>query len=127
MSENEKIANPVNPYLSGIAGRCPRCGRGGLFRGFLTLAGSCDHCGLDYGFADSGDGPAVFVILLAGFLIVGLALWLEISYGPPLWLHLALWIPFSLVLCPLLLRAFKGLLINLQYRHNAHEGGLDNG
>ena len=70
--------------------------------------------------------PAVFVILLVGFLVVGLALWLEVSYGPPLWLHLLLWIPLTLAICLWLLRALKGLLINLQYKHDAHEGELDN-
>lgn len=117
----------VNPFRSGLVGRCPRCGKGQLFHGYLKLAGSCDHCGLDYGFADAGDGPAVFVVLLVGFLVVGLALWLEVSYGAPLWLHLLLWIPLTAILSGVLLRAFKGVLINLQYRHNAHEGELDNG
>lgn len=117
----------VDPFRSGIVGRCPRCGKGKLFHGYLKVAESCDHCGLDYSFADAGDGPAVFVVLLVGFLVVGLALWLEVSYGAPLWLHLALWIPLTGLLCGVLLRAFKGVLINLQYKHNAHEGELDNG
>ncbi|MCY6381659.1 DUF983 domain-containing protein [Hoeflea prorocentri] len=118
---------PVDPYASGFNGRCPRCGEGRLFSGYLQLAQSCSVCGLDYDFADAGDGPAVFVILLIGFLVVGLALWLEVSYGPPLWLHLLVWIPLSLALCLWLLRALKGVLINLQFKHNAHEGELDNG
>ncbi len=116
----------VDPIRSGLVGRCPRCGRGRLFKGYLNVAGSCDQCGLDYGFVDAGDGPAVFVVLLVGFVVVGLALWLEVSHGAPLWLHLLLWIPLTAVLSGVLLRAFKGVLINLQYRHNAHEGELDN-
>ncbi|AEW18364.1 hypothetical protein P053_02185 [Brucella abortus 01-4165] len=69
----------VDPIRSGIAGHCPRCGEGKLFNGFLTVAPRCTACGLDYGFADSGDGPAAFVILILiiGFIVVGLALWRE--------------------------------------------------
>ena len=125
--KDEALYPPVDPYASGLTGRCPRCGEGRLFSGYLRLAKSCSVCGLDYDFADAGDGPAVFVILLIGFLVVGLALWLEVSYGPPLWLHLLLWIPLSVALCLWFLRALKGVLINLQYKHNAHEGELDNG
>ena len=118
---------PVDPYRAGIFGRCPRCGKGRLFDGYIKVGPSCPNCGLDYGFADAGDGPAVFVILLIGFLVVGLALWAEVSFSPPLWLHLIIWIPLSAGLCLLLLRALKGVLITLQYKNNAHEGELDNG
>ncbi|MEM9105877.1 MAG: DUF983 domain-containing protein [Pseudomonadota bacterium] len=123
----QSMEQKVDPIRSGLLGRCPRCGQGRLFHGYLKVADSCDHCGLDYSFADAGDGPAVFVVLLVGFVVVGLALWLEVSYGAPLWLHMLLWIPLTAVLCGVLLRAFKGVLINLQYKHNAHEGELDNG
>ncbi|WP_136660366.1 DUF983 domain-containing protein [Nitratireductor sp. XY-223] len=127
MSDNDSASYPpVDPYRSGILGLCPRCGNGRLFDGYIKVGRSCPNCGLDYGFADAGDGPAIFVILLIGFLVVGLALWAEVSYAPPLWLHLVLWIPLSLALCLLLLRALKGLLINLQYKNSAHEGELDN-
>ncbi len=123
-SDSEAVP-PVNPITSGLRGRCPRCGEGRLFNGYLSLDSRCSHCGLDYGFADSGDGPAVFVILLIGFLIVGLALWVEVAYGPPLWLHLLLWIPLAIILCLWSLRALKGVLINMQFHHNAHEGEID--
>lgn len=117
----------VDPITSGLRGRCPRCGKGRLFDGYLSLDTKCAICGLDYGFADAGDGPAVFVILLMGFLVVGLALWVEVSFEPPLWLHFLLWIPLATLLCLGSLRALKGVLINMQYRNNAREGELDNG
>ncbi len=72
---------------AGITGHCPNCGRGKLFDGYLTLAPRCNVCGLDYDFADSGDGPAVFVILVTGFIVVGAALIVEVLYAPPYWLH----------------------------------------
>ena len=116
---------PVDPVRAGLSGRCPRCGEGRLFRGFLTVGEQCGNCRLDYSFADAGDGPAVFVILIIGFIVVGLALWMEVTLNPPLWLHFLLWIPLTLVLSLTALRLIKGLLIVLQYRNKAAEGKLD--
>jgi uncharacterized protein (DUF983 family) len=108
----------------GMIGRCPSCGRGRLFDGYLTLAPRCNSCGLDYDFADSGDGPAVFVILVTGFIVVGAALIVEVRYAPPYWLHALLWGSLSILLPLILLRAFKGVLIALQFRNKAEEGKL---
>ena len=116
---------PLGPTLwAGIAGRCPSCRHGRLYAGYLTLAPKCDVCSLDYGFADSGDGPAVFVILVTGFVVTGLALFTEMRYAPPYWLHAALWGPLAILLPLVLLRSFKGALIALQFRNNAEEGKL---
>ncbi|HVV39994.1 MAG TPA: DUF983 domain-containing protein [Nitrobacter sp.] len=118
---------PVSVYQSamrGIACRCPRCGRGKLYQGFLTLRPACEHCGLDYAFMDSGDGPAVFVILIAGFIVVAAALIVEVKYQPPFWVHAVLWIPLVLAVTLWPLRAVKSLLIALQFHHKAAEGRL---
>jgi uncharacterized protein (DUF983 family) len=88
----------------------------------------CNHCGLDFAFASAGDGPAVFIILLAGFVVTGLALFVEVSYQPPLWIHAALWLPLGAGLPLLLLRPFKAILVALQYQYRAEEGrhsGMD--
>ena len=98
-----------------------------MFRGFLTLTPRCERCGLDYGFADSGDGPAVFVMLIAGGIVVFAALIVEATWRPPYWLHALLWLPLLLILSLGLLRPFKGLLIALQYHHQAEQGRLDRG
>lgn len=66
---------PVDPIKVGLKGCCPRCGNGRLFDGFLTVKPACSACGLDYGFADAGDGPAVFVMLIVGFLVFWLSGW----------------------------------------------------
>lgn len=118
---------PTNnlPIGRGLRGRCPRCGEGRLFHGFLSLRPACEHCGLDYGFADAGDGPAVFVILIGGFIVVFAALMTEVVYQPPYWVHAALWLPLILVVTLVPLRLVKGLLIALQYHHKAAEGRLD--
>ncbi|TIX69120.1 MAG: DUF983 domain-containing protein [Mesorhizobium sp.] len=117
MSDDKAIWPPIDPISAGLHGRCPRCGEGPLFSGFLTVGKRCANCGLDYSYADAGDGPAVFVILIIGFIVVGLALWL----------HLVLWIPLTLVLCLGALRLIKGVLLTLQYRNKAAEGRLDLG
>ena len=119
--------NKPSPYLAGVRCRCPRCGRGRLFTGFLTLAPRCESCGLDYGFADAGDGPAVFVILIAGFLVVAAAVIVEFVWRPPYWVHAILWIPMILAVTLGLLRPLKGLLVALQFHHQAEEGRLDRG
>jgi uncharacterized protein (DUF983 family) len=116
-----------SPFVTGLAGRCPRCGKGRLFDGFLALRSRCEACGLDYSFADAGDGPAVFVMFIAGFIVVGMALVVEVKYAPPLWVHALLWIPLILMVTLAPLRLIKGLLIALQYHHDAAEGRLDRG
>lgn len=110
---------PVSILKAGLGCRCPRCAGAPLFRGFLTIQDSCPACGLDYAKVDSGDGPAVFIILIVGLVVVGLALWVELTWSPPEWVHLLLWTPVTLVLSLLLLRPFKATLIALQYRHKA--------
>ena len=114
----------VSPFSAGLLGRCPRCGRGKLYEGFLELREKCDTCGLDYRFADSGDGPAVFVILFLGFIICGLALWTELTFQPAYWVHLVLWLPLTLLLAVGLLRPMKATMVALQYRNKAREGRL---
>ena len=116
---------PPSPYVTGVTGRCPRCGGGKLFDGFLELAPRCEACGLDYSFADAGDGPAVIVTLLAGFIVVGAALVVEVKYEPPMWLHLAIFLPLTLVVCLGMLRPLKGILVSLQYRNKAGLGQLE--
>src|SRR3984893_9720982 len=110
--------------MRGLACKCPRCGRGKLYAGFLTLRPSCEACGLDYAFIDAGDGPAIFIIMLAGALVVACALIVEVKYQPPFWLHAVLWLPLILAATLLPLRAMKSLLIALQFHHKAAPGRL---
>ena len=110
--------------LRGIACKCPRCGKGSIYSGFLTLRPACQACGLDFAFMDSGDGPAIFIIMIAGAIVVGAALIVEIKYQPPFWLHAVLWLPLILATTLLPLRSMKSLLIALQYHHKAAPGRL---
>lgn len=126
----DQPAQSTHPMLNGLAGRCPCCGKGRLFKGFLALAPKCDVCGLDYGFIDSGDGPAFFVMTFSGFVVVAAALIVEVMYQPPYWVHAALWLPLIFLTTLVPIRPLKGLLIGAQYRHKAEEkrfGNQDHG
>jgi len=109
----------------GLRRRCPRCGEGKLYKSFLKIADKCDRCDLDFSEIDSGDGPAVFIIMIAGFIIVGLVLYVEVAYRPDYWVHLVLWLPLSVVLPLILLPVLKAWLAAQQYRHKAREGRLE--
>ena len=113
-----------SPFLAGLLCRCPRCGVGKLFGGFLTVAPRCSHCGLDLAMADSGDGPAVFVIFIVGFVVVGFALILENLAEPPYWVHLVIEMPMILIGSFLLLRPFKATLIALQWSNKAKQHNI---
>ena len=118
----EKTAQ--SPVLLGLKARCPRCGEGPLFHQVLNLRDKCDHCGLDYKFIDTGDGPAVFAIFILGFLVLGGALWVQLTYDTPLLPTVLASGVATLVLALGLLRFLKAVLIALQYRHKAEEGRL---
>ena len=121
----DQAGPPHATFGRGLRCRCPRCGEGKLFKGFLTLESRCDRCGLEYSFADAGDGPAVFVILIGGFIVVFAAMAVEVVYSPPYWMHAVLWIPLILLVTLAPLRPLKGLLIALQFHHKAAEGRLE--
>jgi len=114
-----------NPLLAGAEGRCPNCGEGFLFDGFLKVATHCEACGYDLAKADSGDGPAVFVILIAGFIVAFSALITEVAVHPPVWLHLVLWLPATLIISVALLRPMKGLMLAAQFMNKASEARRD--
>lgn len=113
-----QLSQPVSSLAAAIGRRCPACGRGKLYSSYLKVADSCTVCGLDLKRQDSGDGPAVFVIMLVGFIVVGLALWVEVRFTPPYWLHLVIWLPLTLALSLGMLPLLKAWLIAQHYRHN---------
>jgi uncharacterized protein (DUF983 family) len=108
-----------------LLGRCPRCGKGSLFTGYLTVAPRCPVCDLDFADFDAGDGPSVFVILIVGFLVAGGALILEATFSPPYWVHAVIWLPAIAILSFVFLRLAKSVLLVLQYKHQAGEGRLE--
>jgi uncharacterized protein (DUF983 family) len=111
----------------GIKGRCPRCGEGALFRSGLVVREKCDSCSLDYGFALSGDGPAVFAIFILGALMLGAAMVAEFKFHVPVWFHIVAWGVLTPLIAFGILRVLKGMLIAQQYRTKAAEGQIDKG
>lgn len=118
-------ARGAAPFVAGVLGRCPNCGVGSLFIGFLKVAPRCTNCGFDLAKSDSGDGPAVFVIFIAGFIAAFGLLFTEIVYRAPLWLEGLIWLPIAAVLSVGLLRPLKGVMIAAQFANQASQAGRD--
>ena len=121
------MTSPERPAVSTLAAallcRCPRCGRGKLYDGIVSVAPRCAVCGLDLRAHDAGDGPIVFVVFLLGAVVVALAVLVEFTFAPPLWVHAVLWAPVVLIGSIAMLRPLKAGFIALQYRHRALGGG----
>ena len=119
--EPQDEGRPPSVLAVGLRARCPRCGKGALFKRGLRVGEHCERCGLNYAFADAGDGPAVFATFLLGFVVLAGALLLEFKVGPPIIVHVLVWGAVTPALAFFLLRVLKATLIALQYRHNAEE------
>ncbi len=115
------MSRKVSPITAGLGCRCPQCGEGPVFKSYLGLADACSSCGADFSKADSGDGPAFFVMFLVAILITPPVLLLQVMFDPPVWVHVLLWGPIIIFLSVLLLRPFKSLLFALQWKNHAEE------
>ncbi len=115
---------PQSSVSTGMSGRCPRCGQGKLFDGYLKVAPKCSRCGLEFSFAEAGDGAAWFVMLIAGTLAVAGVLFVELTWQPAYWVHALVAIPLAVLLPLVILRPIKGVLINRQYQTRAQEGRI---
>jgi uncharacterized protein (DUF983 family) len=113
-----------SPIPTGLLCRCPRCGKGALFSGFLTLAPRCEVCGLDTRFADTGDGPSFFASFLGGFLTLLVGVYAQIVYSPDWWVY-ALLLIVGMVATVLMIRPMKGVLVALQYANKAEQGRFE--
>lgn len=100
----------------GARGRCPACGEGRLFAGYLKPVDRCEACGTEFGRIRADDAPPYFTIFIAGKLIAPFVFGLERALAPPLWVHAALWGPVITLACILLLRPVKGATIGLMLR-----------
>jgi uncharacterized protein (DUF983 family) len=115
----------VSPISAGLRCRCPNCGEGRVFRGFLKFKERCDACGADLTVADVGDGASFFVMWVALILVVPAAMIFELLVRPQTWVHFILWPPAIVIVCMILLRPFKATLFALQWKHKAGEARLD--
>jgi uncharacterized protein (DUF983 family) len=110
---------------TGTRGRCPRCGRGRMFQSWLKLAHGCEVCGLDYSYATPDDGPAFFALCFVTFPFIFLAMWVELAFEPPFWVHAVTSGPLLIASCVLGLRPLKGWLVASQYVNEAQEAGTE--
>lgn len=117
-------ATGIDLLVASACGLCPRCSAPTLFDGPVRFASRCRQCGLDYGQYNVGDGPAAFLTLIIGAIMVALALTLDLTVHPPLWLHLLLWTPLTAGAVVGSLRVAKGALLTVEYRKNAREGRI---
>lgn len=120
------------PSISQAAlfGLCPKCGAQSLYAGKLVQADiqftrECHQCGLDFSAFNVGDGPAAFLTLIIGAVMVGLALWLDVALSPPFWVHALIWVPLTAAAVIYGLRVSKAALLASEFRHNAHEAKND--
>ncbi|NNE56766.1 MAG: DUF983 domain-containing protein [Hellea sp.] len=104
-----------------MRGRCPRCGEGALFKGFLAFNDHCEACDADFKIEDAGDGPAIFVIFIVGIVIVPMALGFQLALDAPVWLTLLIWGPILTLASIGLLRPLRGIMFNTQWVRNARE------
>jgi uncharacterized protein (DUF983 family) len=121
---DSQATKPRAVIYATLFSRCPRCGRGPLFSGFLTVAPSCTACGQTFGHFEAGDGPAVFVILIVGAIVSAGALLTEVWFKPPYWVQGVIWGPAVIILSLGFLRPLKAGMIALQFKHRAEEGRL---
>lgn len=112
------------PVMAALKGLCPRCGAPGLFKGLLDFGDRCKVCGLDFTTFNVGDGPAAILTLVLGALVVGLAITIQLAYGPPIWLQMLIWLPITVVGVVGSLRIAKAALLGSEYRTAAHEGRI---
>jgi len=116
---SEDVWPPLNTLSTGLRCRCPRCGKGPLLKGFLTLRESCPECGLDYGFAEPADGPAFFAMSAMGIIgMIGFMVF-EFTVQPPVWVHMIFTFPLIAAACVGLLRPLKGWMVAEQFVHKA--------
>jgi uncharacterized protein (DUF983 family) len=115
------LAAAISPFVAGLKCRCPKCGEGAVFQGYLRFRRSCEACGADFTMEDAGDGPAVFVIFLVGAIVVPLGLVMEGLFAPPMWVHMMVLLPLTLGLCLALLPPFKATMFALQWNTKARE------
>jgi len=114
----------------GVRNRCPSCGEGRLFAGYLKVVGACEACGAPLGRLRADDAPPYFTIFLAGHILVPPVLWIERAFQPPMWLHMVVWLPLFTAACILLLRPVKGATVGWMMKlgfTGAEHGGAEHG
>jgi uncharacterized protein (DUF983 family) len=119
-AERESDRPVFQSMLRGAKLKCPACGVGALYRRFLKVSDTCPNCGEELHHHRADDAPPYFTVVIVGHIVVGLVLFVEMTYRPPLWVHAALWGPLTIILALALLPPIKGALIGLQWALRMH-------
>lgn len=122
MNETNQSKGQPDLFPAALFGLCPRCGERTLFASVTRFASRCRACSLDYDRFNVGDGPAAFLTLIVGGVVLGLALAVELNFNPPLWIHALLWVPLTVASVVGALRVSKAILLILEHRNQAGEG-----
>lgn len=123
-SEQKQDYPPQSPFVTGLTGRCPRCGKASIFDGFLALKSRCPACDLDLSAADTGDGPSFFASFIGGFVLLAVGVWLQVAYEPSFWVYVVLFVVGAIFIIASI-RPIKGLLTALQFTNKAEQGRLE--
>lgn len=116
-----QAARPLWPaMMKGLRHRCPRCGKGALFSAYLKVVDSCENCGQELHHHRADDAPPYFTIFVSGHIIIPLMILVERIWEPALWIHMAVWLPLTLIMCMALLPPIKGALVGLQWAFRMH-------
>ena len=115
---------PPSPFVAGLAGRCPQCGKGSIFDGFLALKSRCPVCDCDLTKADTGDGPAFFASFIGGFALLAVGVWMQVAYDSSFWSYVILAVIGTALIIGMI-RPLKGLLTALQYSNKAEQGRFE--
>ncbi len=95
--------------------RCPSCGGGRIFDGYLTVRDSCMVCGEELHHHRADDMPAWATILIVGHIVTPLMLIVYDLWSPPLWVHWTAWPTLTLALALLLLPRLKAMVVGYQW------------
>jgi uncharacterized protein (DUF983 family) len=108
---------------NGLRQRCPSCGTGRMFAGYLKVADRCTTCGTELHHQRADDAPPYFTMFVVGHLVIGGVLAMEQAYQPASWVQMAVWLPTTLILSLALLPRIKGALIAYQWALRMHGFG----
>ncbi|MGL1920170.1 MAG: DUF983 domain-containing protein [Hyphomicrobiales bacterium] len=122
---NSETADPQSRGVwhamrNGLKGKCPRCGQGKVYGKYLKVKDSCDHCMQEFHHHRADDFPPYIAITIVGHIVLSLATTVQILYSPPMWVHMALWLPLILILSLSMLPPIKASLVGLQWAHKMH-------
>lgn len=113
----------------GLAGTCPACGKGRMFRALLKVNDNCPSCDEALHHHRADDFPAYLNIVLVGHIVVPLVLAVEMAFAPPYWIHAVLWLPLTLALAFALMHPIKGAVVAWQWAMRMHgfdpKGAID--